>query len=307
MGHRALVAYQVGADQYNVHYSHWGAHNLELEQDISSATPAGSENMEPAFMTAIGKGLTSDPEDLEDAEMSDEDKRIAGVFATLTDASEETDISGYATEAGEDTPVERTPLKTNITFAEAVAEVDSQGAIESFYHVSPDFEVTGFHVHFVRTGEREESTSLLVRPRWLGGEPISLANDKGWLNGLEAGLSAGSQTPSHEMFVREVVDKYERASGSKYILAHSSALRDQDGEFIDYSIDDVGAFVPVSGATRMHPFGDYMLVSSYGRSMRDWMIPTDLTLPIPYRADTPDIPGVEFVSPHDFGEEHPKP
>lgn len=40
MGHRALVAYE-RADAYDLHYSHWGALNLALVDEIGPETPFG--------------------------------------------------------------------------------------------------------------------------------------------------------------------------------------------------------------------------------------------------------------------------
>jgi hypothetical protein len=51
MGHRALVAYEYDTDPnvYDVHYSHWGAHGLELKNSITSEEPyaGGKVDEEP--------------------------------------------------------------------------------------------------------------------------------------------------------------------------------------------------------------------------------------------------------------------
>lgn len=39
MGHRALVAYQVRPDEYDVRYSHWGAARLQLKHEITADQP----------------------------------------------------------------------------------------------------------------------------------------------------------------------------------------------------------------------------------------------------------------------------
>ena len=41
MGHRALVAYERPNGLYNLHYSHWGAHELQLNHSITPMTPFG--------------------------------------------------------------------------------------------------------------------------------------------------------------------------------------------------------------------------------------------------------------------------
>jgi hypothetical protein len=202
--------------------------------------------------------------------------------------------------------VSKEPTRTNVTFSEAVSVVDEFGDIEAFYHVSPDFEVTGFWVHYVRLGQ-EDTRSFLCRPRWFDGEPVSLSGDKGWLSGVEHtlrtlsndGLLADNVDVLSKLR-REVVNRYSRTSGSKYVLSHSSALRDAEGKFVSVTAEDTQAFVPTGGSTRIHPFGDYMLVSSYGQSFRDWMVASDLRLPTPYGSDAPDVPGVSFESPWAF-------
>jgi hypothetical protein len=218
-------------------------------------------------------------------------------------------MSGYAAKATEDTPVSKDPVRTNVTFAEAVSVVDDFGDIEAFYHVSPDFEVTGFWVHYVRLGQ-DDTRSFLGRPRWHAGEPVSLAYDTGWLAGTEQMLRSlatdGTLADGTDAFAtlrRQVVDRYERTSGSTYILSHSSALRDADGSFMSVTAADTKAFVPTGSSTRRHPFGDYMLVGSYGKSLRDWMVAPGLRLPAPYHSDAPEIPGVSFESPWAFPEQ----
>lgn len=46
MGHRAYIAYERDDDRFNVHYSHWGAHNLSLCSEITEQTPFGGDTDE---------------------------------------------------------------------------------------------------------------------------------------------------------------------------------------------------------------------------------------------------------------------
>ncbi len=79
MGHRASVCYWNGS-KGSVHYSHWGALDAELINQISKDTPFGSENMEPEFVNEI--------------------------LSSFENMSGNTEISGHLTEASADTPVE---------------------------------------------------------------------------------------------------------------------------------------------------------------------------------------------------------
>ncbi|WP_188884185.1 DUF6735 family protein [Halarchaeum grantii] len=46
MGHRALIAYERPDGQYNLHYTHRGARNLQLKHSITRATPFGEYTRE---------------------------------------------------------------------------------------------------------------------------------------------------------------------------------------------------------------------------------------------------------------------
>jgi len=85
MGHRASVCYWNGS-KGSVNYSHWGALDAELINQISKDTPFGSESMEPKFVNEI--------------------------LASFENMSGNTEISGHLTEASADTPVE--PERTKV-------------------------------------------------------------------------------------------------------------------------------------------------------------------------------------------------
>lgn len=98
MGHRASVAYAT-AEGVTCHYSHWGAGRLL--DDISEATPLGSENHEPEYMTALisALGKAADESDME--------------------------VAGKAVEAQEDTLVSPEPYAICENFEEwATQEID---------------------------------------------------------------------------------------------------------------------------------------------------------------------------------------
>jgi len=79
MGHRASVCYWNGSEG-SVHYSHWGALDARLINQISEDTPFGSESMKSEYINEI--------------------------LASFEKMSGNTEISGHLTEASADTPVE---------------------------------------------------------------------------------------------------------------------------------------------------------------------------------------------------------
>lgn len=79
MGHRASVCYWDGS-KGSVHYSHWGALDTCLIDQISEDTPFGSESTEPEFVNEM--------------------------LASFENMSGNTEISGHLTEASADTPVD---------------------------------------------------------------------------------------------------------------------------------------------------------------------------------------------------------
>ncbi len=67
MGHRASIAYWNG-EQVSAHYSHWGAIDVNLLDEITPATPFGSNDLTPdVFNTLVGTlaNTLSDQEDVE--------------------------------------------------------------------------------------------------------------------------------------------------------------------------------------------------------------------------------------------------
>lgn len=52
VGHRALVAYERDADRYDLHYSHWGAHDWRLATAIAPDRPFGRPASEHSGETA---------------------------------------------------------------------------------------------------------------------------------------------------------------------------------------------------------------------------------------------------------------
>lgn len=54
MGHRASVAYVHPTDgTVRAHYSHWGAYNFELLEELTPDAPFGAGSLEPAFVREL--------------------------------------------------------------------------------------------------------------------------------------------------------------------------------------------------------------------------------------------------------------
>lgn len=184
MGHRAYVLYERPDGLFNAHYSHWGAHDLELVEKITEDTPLGGDNPEPAFVNGLVSVLESGLDD-------------------------EAEIEGYLTEAPDDTAVQPTPDRVGVDLQSVV---DSLGvAIEALYVVSPDFEVTGYHCFHTDAGV------LLYDPgRFYDGEPVSLSYDRGYFRALR---DVVDDEEAIERFLERVGDSLD-----KTILGVSPAI-----------------------------------------------------------------------------------
>lgn len=148
MGHRALVAYERDNGKYNVHYTHWGAHDLELQLRISETTPFGGDNdMAPPF---LGKLLTAIDEGTAD----------------------EVSVGGKVAEAPEDTPVEREPEATNVELSHVTNEMLDFLHHEAFYVVDTDFDCVGYQTWRLiapedgEPFEKDVGNGVLYRPSW---------------------------------------------------------------------------------------------------------------------------------------------
>jgi hypothetical protein len=155
MGHRALVAYERTDGQYTLHYSHWGAANLNLKHRISAETPFGDEDTDSKWAKQL--------------------------LAELADGLEADAVDGYL--AGEDRPstvVEPKPRATGLTLDEIVADHLDYLHHEAFFVVSTAFEVTGYRTLWFglqydsETVEQGETVGngALATVRWYDGEPV---------------------------------------------------------------------------------------------------------------------------------------
>ena len=148
MGHRALVAYERDNGKYNVHYSHWGAHDLGLKTRITESTPLGGDNdMAPALLTAF-------------------------VVALDEGAGDDVEIGGKAAEAQDATPVKPEPKAANVPLEEVTHEMLDFLHHESFYVVDRGFNVSAFQTLRLLSPEggepfeKDVGNGVLYRPRW---------------------------------------------------------------------------------------------------------------------------------------------
>lgn len=174
MGHRAIVLYEVGTGVYNAHYSHWGAHDLELASKLSRDQPWGGDKSEPEGFTQL-------------------------VAAMTEAAGDDMTVAGEAVEATETTEVDPDPIARGITIEEAFEEVVDAVHHEAVFVVHPDretgeFDVTGFRPISValpgQPSTDDETEFLAFKPRWVGDEPVSLDRRRGIADGMKKTLAA---------------------------------------------------------------------------------------------------------------------
>lgn len=251
MGHRAYIAYEREDSLFNVHYSHWGAHDLKLRNKITEQTPLGGDTEEPEYVTGFMKMLED---------------------ATPDDA----EVGGYLTGPQPDTPVEPSPEYTGLTIEEVCKKADDV-MIEALYIVTNDFNVRAFEPIRVRFDQDSHDGNVLyLEPRWVGEDPVSNEYDCGKARGirqtLETFVDDGMITESEarDRFIAQILEDASE-SLSKQILAHSPALTDE------YRDQYPCAFAKPTGRTRM--MGE-MRPTGY-QDLESWELPTGFDLPEP--------------------------
>lgn len=202
MGHRAYVAYRREDGLYNVHFSHWGAHDLELQHKITASTPLGGENdMEPAFLGTLTQALE---------EGLDDDAEVGGKMA----------------EAQDTTNVEPDMRMAGVTVADIMDEMPFD--IEAVYFAEPrddELHVRGYHVESDMQGD-----SLLIAPRWWADEENNLSHDRGWISGAQDALNNLVEADvidtdeANARFMTELLERFETGM-RKTVLATSPAVR----------------------------------------------------------------------------------
>jgi len=167
MGHRALVAYERTDDNYNLHYSHWGASNLRLKHAITEATPYGGDI--PAQWTRSTHEALTAGEDVE---------RV----------KQRLDVEGNCP-----TDIEPVPQATNVTFEKAITNYLDFLTHEAFYVVDREFEVTAYRTLWL--GLQYESQMIDQSPtvghgiiqtvRWYQSEPVGDGYTQGQFEGMK--------------------------------------------------------------------------------------------------------------------------
>lgn len=137
VGERALVAYERPNGRYDVHYSHWGAHQWQLASAITPARPYGG--------SGVAKGTHESPEDT--ARPPDRpDEPPDDTAQPSEDTTRPPDGPNEPPDhtPGRSTGVDPAPLATDCSFEELLdSHVDFQ-TVEACYLVSEDVAVTPF-------------------------------------------------------------------------------------------------------------------------------------------------------------------
>lgn len=264
MGSRALVAFQRDDGNFDIHYSHWGAYQLELEEKIQKNEPLGGDNPAPEFLTQLTQTLseTADEEDLS--------------------------ISGHLTEAQSPTAIQRDADIRNVHKNDLGQVVDEHpDAIEALYVVTREFDVTGFMNKPLSIGNTRHG-SLLIRPKWFGNEPSGLGSIKGRIQGMESTFTELIQDDiitnqdAHERLINNILSRFHQ-SLRKYILPQSTAV--PENLYDTY----IGAFFTMGSSSKIPPGGsirsDETLNRAVPSSLGDyqlWRLPSDFPNPEAY-------------------------
>jgi len=203
MGHRALVAYERTDGQYALHYSHWGATEFRLADEITPSTPLGGDA---------------------DTEW------VREVSQQLAAGREVEDIDAFATPERErpTTPVDPEPLATGVSLDEVVAEhVDFQ-QYEAVYVVTPAYVVTPYRpVWFglqydCETIESSETVGngVLVEVDRPAEEPTTDAYERGWIRALKSvgGDMVDRGALSNDDAVEYLARKVVRRAGDREVM-----------------------------------------------------------------------------------------
>lgn len=153
MGHRALVAYQRPRGLYNLHYSDWGAADLQLKHAITAETPfGGQESTEWARST----------------------------FEALVAGNREQYEPRLDQEPRPETAVRPEAMATAITLDRILEERLDFLRYEAFYVVSTDFRVTAYRTLWFGLDDYCDrvlysdpvGNGALATVEWYDGEPV---------------------------------------------------------------------------------------------------------------------------------------
>ncbi len=152
MGHRALVAYERPDALYNLHYSHWGGLNLQLNYDVTHETPFGGNQVHAEWAAEIFK------------------QSCEQVALDVLLQKEERPR----------TTVDPDPETTGLTKEEIITQHLDLEYHEAFYVVTHEFDVTAYrtlwfglqHVCEHICNGPKFGNGALQTVRWYDGEPV---------------------------------------------------------------------------------------------------------------------------------------
>lgn len=180
MGQQALVAYKRTDLDYNLHYSHWGATDLQLAHTITEATPFGSDRPTQWAHEAF------------DALISGDDP--AGVARTLGLSCADADV-------------EPTPRATGLSKKAIIQNHLDFQEHEALFVVDRAFDVTAYRTLWFGLAHDCESINesptvghgALRSVRWYDGQPVG--------DGYTRGEFAGLKDAVGDMVDRDVFDR----------------------------------------------------------------------------------------------------
>lgn len=198
MGHRAYIAYEVSSGVYNLHYSHWGASELQLVNELSKDNPYGGDCSKPEFVDAIGKMI---------AEAAGEDEELQKNF------QEETDI-------------DKEPLLKSVSIHEIIKEIEDNNMIEALYMAKQEDETT--KIHGYRPVKIPETNQLLL----LSHRPVRDTSLKNYYSGMVEmckEITEEANISTSEIFYEKIMEEISTGL-SKHVLAASPGVKIEDYE-----------------------------------------------------------------------------
>ncbi|SNZ15285.1 hypothetical protein SAMN06269185_2448 [Natronoarchaeum philippinense] len=200
MGHRALIAYERCDELYNLHYSHWGALNLQLKHDVDDETPFGGTEAHTEWAAEIFE--QSCEQDALDTLLQGEERPR--------------------------TTVDPDPEATGLTKEEIIAQHLDFEYHEAFYVVTTEFDITAYRTLWfglqnvckgVSDGPKFGNGALQT-VRWYDGEPVGDGPLRGRFEALKdvVGDLIDDDVLTHEVATEYMIEKLTAWCGEEQEL-----------------------------------------------------------------------------------------
>ncbi|WP_256391477.1 DUF6735 family protein [Natronoarchaeum rubrum] len=189
MGHRALLAYERPEESYNIHYSHWGALNLQLKHDIDDETPFGGHDVHAEWAAEIFE--QSCGQELPSGLLKSDERPRTTVYPD--------------------------PEATGLTKEEIITQHLDFEYHEAFYVVTTEFDITAYrtlwfglqHVCERINDGPKFGNGALQTVRWYDGEPVGDGPLRGRFEALKdvVGDLIDDDVLTHDEAIEYIIEK----------------------------------------------------------------------------------------------------